>query len=134
MAKTPTDVAQEFIAAWNAHDVERILALFTDDATVDLNPPAPGEEPHHEGKAALRAWVTDEVRGFHTETRDLRVEGDTVRCYAEVQSDDTRAVGVEKFGVDAVVRVRGEQVSGFSLTLTPDTLAELQALTPPAQA
>jgi ketosteroid isomerase-like protein len=133
MAKTAVNVAQDYLEAWNQHDVERIVALFTDDATVDLTPPPPGEEPHYEGKAAIRAWAMDEVGGFHVEPGEMQVDGDTVRFYAQVQSDETRKIGVDHLAMDAQIRVRGEQVAAFGIALTEGTLAKIQALMEAAQ-
>jgi len=60
-----TDFAEEWCAAWSAHDVERVLAHFHDDA-VFTSPLAaqriPGSGGTVKGKAALRAYWTGGVR------------------------------------------------------------------------
>jgi SnoaL-like domain len=39
----PIAVVKDFDAAWNAHDIEGVLAFFTDDAVVRMEPP-PSDE------------------------------------------------------------------------------------------
>jgi ketosteroid isomerase-like protein len=39
----PVSVMKDFDAAWNAHDVEGVMAFFTDDAVVRVEPPPPDE-------------------------------------------------------------------------------------------
>lgn len=60
-----TNFAEEWCAAWNAHDVERVLAHFHDDA-VFTSPLAAQRIPESggtvKGKAALRAYWTGGVR------------------------------------------------------------------------
>lgn len=62
---TNRDFAHEWCAAWNAHDVERVLALFHNDV-VFTSPVAASMLPETggrvEGKAALRAYWTEGLR------------------------------------------------------------------------
>ncbi|MGZ4675260.1 MAG: nuclear transport factor 2 family protein [Acidimicrobiia bacterium] len=51
------DVVAEFGAAWADHDLERALALVTDDCVFDATGPAP-DGTRHVGKEALRAAWT----------------------------------------------------------------------------
>jgi ketosteroid isomerase-like protein len=39
----PVSVLKDYDAAWNAHDVEGVMAFFTDDAVVRLEPAPPDE-------------------------------------------------------------------------------------------
>jgi hypothetical protein len=39
----PVSVLKDYDAAWNAHDVEGVMAFFTDDALVRMEPPPPDE-------------------------------------------------------------------------------------------
>ena len=59
------EIAHEWIAAWNSHDIDRILTHYSDD--VELTSPLVsrilGAESTVRGKAALRAYF---VRGFET--------------------------------------------------------------------
>jgi hypothetical protein len=75
--------AQEWIAAWNAHDLERILAHYADD--VELSSPLVARltgrsEGFVRGKAALRDYFARGLRAYPA----LRF--DFVRLYAGVRS------------------------------------------------
>lgn len=62
---TPAAVGQAWLDAFNAHDVERLLALYADDCTHTspkiraLHPETGGKLV---GKAALRTWWTDAIK------------------------------------------------------------------------
>src|SRR5881296_4785341 len=78
-----TSHAQEWIAAWNAHDLERILAHYSED--VELTSPFVAKltgrsEGVVRGKAALRDYFARGLQAFPT----LRF--DFIRLYPGVQS------------------------------------------------
>ncbi|NUP12192.1 MAG: nuclear transport factor 2 family protein [Polyangiaceae bacterium] len=56
-------VLADYFAATNAHDVERMLAAFTNDATVR------DEGRDHVGVTAIRAWMNETIEKY-----DYRVE------------------------------------------------------------
>jgi hypothetical protein len=59
MTPDPDAFAQNWVNAWNAHDVEAVLAHFADDATFSSPAAArvvPGSDGIVRGKAALRAY------------------------------------------------------------------------------
>ena len=75
--------AQEWIAAWNAHDLERILVQYSED--VELTSPFVSRlmgrnEGSIRGKAALRDYFTRGLKAYP----DLRF--DFLRLYQGVQS------------------------------------------------
>ncbi|WP_315098827.1 nuclear transport factor 2 family protein [uncultured Cellulomonas sp.] len=61
----PTDFSAAWVAAWNAHDLDAVLALFAADV-VFASPLAarivPGSGGVLRGKAALRAYWTEGLR------------------------------------------------------------------------
>jgi RimJ/RimL family protein N-acetyltransferase/ketosteroid isomerase-like protein len=79
----PDEFAVAWAAAWNAHDVEAVLAHFAEDA-VFSSPVAPRVVPGSDGilrgKAALRDYWTTGIRGLP----DLRFE--VVGVYAGVDT------------------------------------------------
>ena len=56
-AKLPRVLA-EYFAATNAHDVEAMIAAFTEDATVH------DEGRDHIGVAAVRAWMKETIEKY----------------------------------------------------------------------
>ena len=77
--------AQEWIAAWNAHDLDRILAPYAEDVVfasphvVDILGDASGEV---HGKPALRDYWAKGLRdfspGLHFTLQDVKTSRDTV--------------------------------------------------------
>src|SRR5918995_6596953 len=56
----PVSVIKDFDAAWNAHDLEGVMAFFTDDAVVRMEPPSPDESGGvYTGKEQIRAGFVE---------------------------------------------------------------------------
>src|ERR671921_1124646 len=99
----PVSVIKDFDAAWNAHDVEGVLAFFTDDAVVKMEPPPPDEFGGvYTGKEQIRVgFVEPLMAGFHVDSRDHQVAGhqegvgDRVIWIAMVSGDLFRQMGAE---------------------------------------
>ena len=74
----PVSVVKDYDAAWNAHDVEGVMAFFTDDAVVRMEPAPPDDESGgvYTGKEQIRAgFVEPLMAGFHVESRGHQVAG-----------------------------------------------------------
>ena len=99
----PISVINDFDAAWNAHDVEGVVAFFTDDAVVRIEPPLPDEfGGAYTGKEQIRTgFVEPLMPGFHVESRDHQVAGhqegvgDRVIWASTLWSDMFSRLGVE---------------------------------------
>ena len=124
----PVSVLKDFDAAWNAHDIEGVLAFFTDDAVVRMEPP-PSDEfgGVYTGKEQIRAgWVEPLMPGFHVEARDHQVAGhqegvgDRVIWTAMVSGDVFRQMGAEPPVVSpAEAVVQGDKIKFFTGTNPP---------------
>jgi hypothetical protein len=68
------EFAQEWVDAWNSHDLERILAHY-DDEVVLISPVALQLLPNHHGvvrgKAALREYFARGIKAFPNRRFDL---------------------------------------------------------------
>jgi ketosteroid isomerase-like protein len=99
----PVSVIKDFDAAWNAHDTEGVMAFFTDDAVVRMEPPPPDEFGGvYTGKEQIRAgFVEPLMPGFHVDSRDHQVAGhqegvgDRVIWIAMVSGDAFGQTGAE---------------------------------------
>src|ERR671920_1164708 len=77
----PVSVIKDFDAAWNAHDLEGVMAFFTDDAVVRMEPLSPDESGGvYTGKEQIRAgFVEPLVAGFPRVVRGQQKNGDQER-------------------------------------------------------
>jgi len=119
-------VLKDYDAAWNAHDVEGVMAFFTDDAVVRMEPSPPDDEfgGVYSGKEQIRAgFVEPLMAGFHVESRDHQLAGDQegvgerVVWIAMVSGDLFEQMGVEppvESSAEAIVE--GEKIKSFSAT------------------
>jgi ketosteroid isomerase-like protein len=92
-------LANSFIDASNAFDVERVLALFTRDAVID--DPSTGQR--FEGQAAVRDYIQQFFVGYHTVTRLLSIQHlalDHARLRVDFTGDFGHEVGLLEMKVN----------------------------------
>jgi len=110
--KSITSIAYEWFAAFNAHDLEKLLALYADDAQ-HYSPKLKLRQPETNGliigKEALRSWWRDSFDRLPT----LRYE--PVKFIAEHSSifmEYTRYVdGEDRMTVGEVLEIRDGQIT-----------------------
>src|ERR687897_2337593 len=121
----PVSVIKDFDAAWNAHDTEGVMAFFTDDAVVRMEPPPPDEFGGvYTGKAQIRAgFVEPLMPDFHVDSRDHQVAGhqegvgDRVIWIAVVSGDFFRQRGAETpVESPAEALIQGDKIKFFTGT------------------
>src|SRR4051812_17943152 len=106
-ADTARDFANEWITAWNTHDVERVLSHYTDD--VECASPfiiTIGNEPSGklQGKAALRAYwakALSMLPTLHFELIEVLAGVDSITIYYRGH----RGLVAETFVLDAAHQV-----------------------------
>ena len=130
----PVSVIKDFDAAWNAHDLEGVMAFFTDDAVVRMEPPSPDESGGvYTGKEQIRAgFVEPLLAGFHVESRDHQVTGhqegvgDRVIWTAMVSGDAFGQTGADlPLKSPAEAFIQGDKIRCFTATL-PEMPEEFQ--------
>jgi ketosteroid isomerase-like protein len=131
----PGSVAAALAAAVNAGNVDVALALFADDGVVTLLPPASPTAKHvYTGKAEIRAWLqTLRDQRFQVQEGTPQVSGERLRSLDRISEDGLRMLGVAPLETTKEVVVRGGKITAFSSTLTPASLARLQAAVARAQ-
>ncbi len=115
----PLSVVRDFDVAWNAHDAEGVMAFFTDDAVVRMEP-APADEfgGVYTGKEQIRAgFVEPLMPGFHVESSGHQVAGDRVTWTGTVSSDALRQMGGESPVESTAEAVfEGDKIKSFTVT------------------
>ena len=108
---TTAEVIDRFNEAFNRHDIEAVMAMFTEDCVFDNTSPTPDGE-RHEGQAAVRAFwerFFASSPDAHFEAEDTFAAGD--RCTVRWRYTWKSAGGTGHVrGVD-VFRVRDGKVA-----------------------
>lgn len=132
-ASDPVAVITALVAAANAHDLEATMALFADDAVVQIRPEALGSTST--GKDAVRKWFSDLYAGnFSITVADMKAQGNTVTDRATISSDGLRQLGLASLDGNEEYTVRDGKIVSMTFTYTDDSLAKLQAAVAAAQA
>ena len=107
----PGDVARRWLAASNAGDVEAMIDLYSEEAVHEspkVKRTMPGSDGKLVGKAALREWWVQSIRGVPGLNYEL----------SALTSDDSRAVieyvrrapGQEAFAVAEIFEIRAGKI------------------------
>jgi ketosteroid isomerase-like protein len=120
----PETLARSVFEALNAGDVEAALALYADDAVLDL-----GAFGRFSGKEEIRGAFENEVSlNASWEVSDFQVEGNTVTFKSLYTSDMMRALGITLEATE-VVTVEDGKIVTDTWTATEESLAAFQAAT-----
>jgi hypothetical protein len=132
VTEDPIGVIEDLDAAWNAHDEEGMLALFTDDAVLMIEPAFPGEPKAYRGMEELRDFVQRHLPGSQVDSRDHQVAGhqegvgDRVIWETFVSSERFRDLGAEPVEGMAEAILKGSKIESFTLSLSQETLAQMR--------
>lgn len=111
---SPVDVVTAFNAAFNAHDVDRVMALMTDDCVFDDTDPPDGRL--HRGQDAVRARWQDLFRASpraHFAEEEVVAAGDHVVVRWRYTWGDGHVRGIDLFRVrDGLVAEKRSYVKG----------------------
>ena len=114
-------LAQGFEADLNEHDLERVVARFTDDAIVTFIPSPPPALPRQaHGKAEIRRFADRLMEGFTMASSDYALGDAQVTLEARVSADSLRSLGIETVDVTAEVAMDNGKVSAFTVTFSND--------------
>jgi hypothetical protein len=124
------ELAQGFTATLNAHDVDALAELFTDDEDSGGTVHA---DRYAWNKFEIRAWAQRQVRAnTHTDARDYRVTEHGAVWNAEVYREDWRQLGVDSLRVRNSIWVHdGKLVDFTSKPLDPHDAERLGHLWQP---
>jgi ketosteroid isomerase-like protein len=126
-ATDPMAVAQALTDASNSGNIERVLALFTDDAVIIPVPPPPPPAPEvSTGKQQIREWFEPQMQNLTVSSRNFQVSGDTVTWDATVSADVFQQMGIDAFDVTAEATVQEGKLSSFTVTQTPETVSRFR--------
>lgn len=125
-AANRVSIIERFLAAWNAHDIERVLDFFTDDAVITIVPALPNTPDVYAGKSQIRSFVQANIPGFSVEARDFEVLGNTVTWLAVVSSAGPWLLGVGQFDLMAEAIVQDDKIRSLTIILSEASAARLR--------
>ena len=107
---------RRFDAAWNAQDEEGVVALFADDAVVEVSvpPPSPMRE-RSAGRDEVRGFVRSFLPGFTVTSCGHEVSGDRVTWRYTCAADGFRRIGADVVNGVAEATIEGGRIRWFSL-------------------
>jgi hypothetical protein len=107
------ELAQAFSAALNGHNVEALVALFTEE---DAGPTVAADRYAWQ-KFEIRVWAERQVAGnIHVEAYDYRISEHGVLWEADVYRDDWGAIGVTPLPVSNAIWVHHGKLASFTST------------------
>jgi hypothetical protein len=109
------ELAQHFTIALNAHDVDALVELFTDDD--DNNGASVHADRYAWNKVEIRAWAQQQVRAnTYMDARDHRVTRNGAAWNAELYREDWRQLGVYSVSMLNSIWVQNGKLVDFTST------------------
>ncbi len=132
-ADDPLAVSNALWDANNAHAIDAALALFADDAVLQLAPP---RSTRYVGKAGIRTWLEENTAGHHHSevVGTPQVAGDKATFTIELASDVFRAASISPVPFVIEIVVSGGKIKSFTAFPTAETNAKLARLSSPSPA
>ena len=119
-------LVKAFLDAWNAHDLEAIMAFFTDDVVYRIGPsPALPDSVIATGKQQVQSHVRPQLPGFHVEAWDYRVSQNTVTFRFRYSEDYFRERGIDSLDGALEVIFEGDKIREVTVTFSPETRDKL---------
>jgi len=116
------ELAQAFTAALNAHDVDALLTLFTEE---DAGPMVSADRFAWQ-KFEIRLWALQQVAAnAYADAYDYQATERGASWSADMYRDDWRAVGAERVSVTNTIWVHNGEVAEFTSRLVEPSDLEL---------
>jgi len=110
------DIVREHVAAVNNDDIEKNLALFTDDGVFE-----PDAATKLSGKAQVRNLMEwDVVNNARLSIKDLKVKGNTVTAELTEKNEGWRLLGID-IPFTATYEFRGRYIRRVKLVFSPES-------------
>ena len=125
---SPQDSGAESVLKAREHalverDIEKIMAMFADDAVVTTSS---GRKLI--GKEQIRAWVKDQIdRSQREEAGPRQRDGNKLSWAGKVYRDDWQKLGVSPLDVIQDAVIEGVKIRAFNTRFTPESAARLDA-------
>jgi SnoaL-like domain len=124
----PAAVIDAYVAAANAHDLERILALYADDAVHIFLPTPDGSAGVCLGKEQFRLWYEQSIKdGDRIEVADgtLKTDEDRATFAVRIASGPWKELGLETLEANAEAVVVDGRITTHVVMLTPESVRKL---------
>lgn len=122
-------LANNFNAAWNAHDTEKVVSYFADNGAVRTFPTPPVSiKSVFSGKDQVLGFVQAHMPGFKIEETDLKAEGNKASWNFRAWSETFARMGVAPSSGLAEITVNPEgKIEFFTINFDEKTMAQIQA-------
>jgi hypothetical protein len=117
-----------FEAAWDANDLDGVMAFFADNAALTVRPPLPGERGLYSGKEQIAGFMRGQVAG--AQVRGIEHEmvgGDRVSWAAEITNEKLQQLGLAPARVSCEAKIMQGRIQEMVLSFREDVRRKLEA-------
>lgn len=131
----PASLIKDLVGVLNAGNVDAAIAFFTDDATQTQQPPPSGTSGIRTGKEQIRGFYKGLIDDhFSVELSNVKVAVDKVTYTCTFSTDSYKKMGVAPLVTVEEAVFAGGKIKSQTVTVTPESLAKIQAAMAAAQA
>jgi hypothetical protein len=124
-------LANDFNAAWNARDAERVLSFFADNGVARTLPAPPVSiKSIFNGKDQILGFVQAHMPGFKVEVSNLKAEGNKASWNFRAWSETFAQMGVSpSSGVAEIIVNPAGKITLFTINFDEQTVNQIRSST-----
>ncbi|MBI5302037.1 MAG: DJ-1/PfpI family protein [Chloroflexi bacterium] len=131
----PASLIKVLVDTLNAGNVDAAMAFFADDATQTQTPPPAGTSGVRTGKEQIRDFYKGLIADhFSVELSNVRAVSDKITYTCTFSTDSYKKMGVAPLVTIEEAVFVGGRIKSQTITVTPESLAKIQAAMAAAQA
>ncbi|MBI5301435.1 MAG: nuclear transport factor 2 family protein [Chloroflexi bacterium] len=131
----PASLIKDLVGVLNAGNVDAVMAFFADAATQTMQPPPAGQSGVWTGKEQIRGFFQGLIADhFSVELSNVKVAGDKITYTCTFSTDSYKKLGVAPIVAVEDAVFEGGKIKSKTITVTPESLAKIQAAMAAAQA
>ncbi len=127
----PITIVQSFVDAVNRHEIDEVVAMFDEDATLSVEPPLPGSPKRvYSGRGEIKQWLgTLMAEHLSIVASNCKASGSEVTCDARISADRFAAIGADPVQTQVRSALDGSFFRSIAFNLSKESVRRIQAAT-----
>ncbi len=124
-------IVKGFVDAVNRHEMDEVVRLFDENATLSFEPPLPRSPKHtYNGRGEIEKWL-DELMAEHLTiaASNWKAVGNEVTWNARLSADRFEELGIDPLQAQVRTALDGSFIRSIAFNLTPESVKKVQSVT-----
>jgi len=127
----PISIMQQFVDSVNRREMDAVIRMFDEDATLSFEPPLPGSpKPEYSGRGEIESSL-GALMAEHLQMTagNWQVSGEEVTWDTRLSADRFAELGIDPLQARAHAVLEGSFIDSIDLVLEPESVQKVQRVT-----